>query len=264
MFAAGIGRHLSYRLNYHFGNIMGLTIHFKLTPPPDTDAARAHELVRQMRRRAQGFKQRGRVEAVLPIGSDREALRWALDGKPVPHPWKPGCKSWIEIPAEQGFLFFVEVGEDCEPLRLGLCTYPKTVIMGGRCYRTDLKGWQFKGFSKTQFASLHGWEHFRRCHTAVIDLLHGLRHLGLHVKINDEGDYWPRRSETALRRNLNEMNGVVAAAAGALKDLDEAVNRQSRVESPIFAHKNFERLEAEGAARVAPVLNKLRAAAGKL
>ncbi|MCU0786314.1 MAG: hypothetical protein MUF81_20160 [Verrucomicrobia bacterium] len=39
---------------------MGLTVHFKLTPPPDTDAARAHELVRQMRQRAQGFKQRGR------------------------------------------------------------------------------------------------------------------------------------------------------------------------------------------------------------
>lgn len=242
---------------------MGLTIHFKLTPPPDTDAARARELVRQMRQRAQRFKQRGRVQAVRLIGSDHEALRWALDGRSVPHPWKPGCRSWIEIPAEEGFLFFVEVGEDCEPLRLGLCRYPKTVVMGGRRYRTGLKGWQFSGFSKTQYASLHGWEHFRRCHTAVIDLLHGLRRLGLNVAINDEGDYWPGRSATALRQNLNEMNGVVAAAAGALKDLDEAVNGQSRVESPILGHKHFERLEAEGVARIGPALNKLRTAIGK-
>lgn len=51
------------------------------------------------------------------------------------------------------------------------------------------------------------------------------------------------------------MNGLVAAA-GALKDADEAGNG---IESPIFAHKYFERLEAEGAERVAPALEKLRA-----
>ena len=236
---------------------MGLSIHFKLTSPPDTDAARAYELVRAMRERAQGFKQRGRVETVLPIGSDREALRWAMGYKSVPHPFEAGWQSGIEIPAERGFLFPVEVGEDCEPLWLGLCLYPKTVLMGGRRYRTGLKGWQFSRFTKTQYASLHGWEHFRRCHTAVIDLLHGLRRLGLGVKIFDEGDYWPGRSVSALRKELEQMNGVVAAAAGALKDLDEAVNGQSRVQSPIFAHQNFERLEAEGARRMAPALKKL-------
>src|SRR5437016_2973471 len=103
---------------------MSLTVHFKFIAAPDTDAARPHELVRAMRRRAQGFKQRGRVEEVLPIGTDRDVLRWALDGRSVPHPSKPGCGSWIEIPAEEGFLFLVEVGEDCEPLWLGLCRYP--------------------------------------------------------------------------------------------------------------------------------------------
>ncbi len=242
---------------------MGLSIHFKLTPPPDTDAARAHELVRQMRQRAQGFKQRGRVEAVLPVGSDRESLRWALDYKDVPHPWKPGCKSGIEIPAVEGFLFVVEVGEDCEPLWLGLCTYPKTVVMGGRRYRTGMKGWQFKGFSKTQYASLHGWEHFRRCHTAVIDLLHALRRIGLRVEISDEGDYWPGRSVAALRQNLDQMNGLVAASAGALKDFYETAGGESPVQSPIFAHQQFERLEAEGAERVAPILKKLQAVVGK-
>lgn len=65
---------------------MGLTIHFKLTPPPDTDAARAYELVRQMRQCAQGFKQRGRVEAVRPIGEDYKTLRRAECHQEVPPP----------------------------------------------------------------------------------------------------------------------------------------------------------------------------------
>ncbi|HEU0039167.1 MAG TPA: hypothetical protein VFR76_07830, partial [Verrucomicrobiae bacterium] len=150
-------------------------------------------------------------------------------------------------------------GEDCEPLWLGLCRYPKTVLLEGRRYRINLSGWRCHGFSKTQFASLHGWDHFRRCHTAVVDLLAGMRRLGLDVEISDECGFWPGRSVAALRQNLDEMNGIVAAAAGALKDSDEAANGRSRVQSPIFAHTNFERLEAQGAARVAPALKKLRA-----
>ena len=242
---------------------MGLTIHFKLIAPPETDAVRARELVRAMRRRAQGFKQRGRVDKVLTIGDDRESLRWAEEYKTVPHPWKAGMKSGIEIPAAEGFIFPVEVGEDCEPLWLGLCQYPKTVVMGDRRYRTDLRGWCFHRFSKTQYASLHGWEHFRRCHTAVIDLLHGLRQLGVHVEISDEGGYWPRRSLAGLRQNVDEMNGLVAGVAGALKDGNGSEASGAGVESPIFRHKNFERLEAEGATRVAPVLQQLQTALGR-
>jgi hypothetical protein len=228
---------------------MGLTIHYELAAPADCDAEQAHELVRRMRRRAQGFKQRGRVERVLPIESDREALHWAVDFRSVPHPFKPGAFSDIEIPADAGFLFFVKVGADCEPLALGLCHYPKTVLLGGKHYRTHRPGWSLRSFSKTQYASLHGWEHFRRCHCAVVDLLHGFRHLGLKITINDEGDYWPGQSLTVLRQNLDEMNGVVAATAGAMKDLDSDGDRESGVNSPIFRHRDFERLEAEGDAK---------------
>jgi len=231
---------------------MGLTVHFKLIAPPGIDATRALELVRAMRRRAQGFKHRGRVEEVLPIDQDAEALRWAREYRDVPHPWKPGRQSGIEIPAAEGFLFFVSVGEDCEPLRLALCRYPKTVVMGGRRYRTHLPGWRFHGFSKTQFASLHGWDHFRRCHTAVVDLIHGMRGLGLEVAISDEGDYWPGRRLDMLRRNLDEMNGIVAAAAGALKDLNDRHGSGGVIESPIFGHAQFEWLEAAGVARLGP------------
>jgi hypothetical protein len=37
----------------------------------------------------------------------------------------------------------------------------------------------------------------------------------LDVKIMDEGDYWPARSVSKLRENLDRMNGLVAATAGA-------------------------------------------------
>jgi hypothetical protein len=80
----------------------------------------------------------------------------------------------------------------------------------------------------------------------------------LRARISDEGDYWPGRSLKKLRRNLDEMNGLVAAAAGALKDGCETVAGENPVQSPIFAHRQFEHLEAEGAARVAPAMNKLR------
>ncbi len=243
---------------------MGLTVHYQLAAPKNCDAAQAHELVRAMRRRAQGFKQRGRVKKVSSIGTDHEALCWATNYRSVPHPYHSGTWSGIEIPAEEGFLFFVEVGEGCEPLALGLCRYPKTVLLGGKRYRTERPGWRFAGFSKTQFASLHGWEHFRRCHCAVVDLLHGMRHLGLAITISDEGDFWPGRSVAALRQNLDEMNGIVAAAAGALKDFDEAINGTSKVQSPIFAHRQFERLEAEGAAKHGAAIRRAGAAVSRL
>ena len=65
------------------------------------------------------------------------------------------------------------------------------------------------------------------------------------VRIQDEGGYWPRRSVTMLRRKLDEANGIVAALGGALKD----AGGEASVESPIFRHPQFERLEAEGARR---------------
>ena len=106
------------------------------------------------------------------------------------------------------------------------------------------------GFSKTQYASLRGWEHFFRCHSAVVEILASLPPLGCRTRLNDEGGYWPRRTVGALRTELDQMNGLVAAAAGALRDFDEETGEAGahRIESPIFVHPQFERLEAKGAA----------------
>lgn len=245
---------------------MGLTIHFKLkfqSEHADIEDLQARWLVEEARKLAFSFKRKGRVDGVGPLGQDWAARKLGEYFLKYRHP--EYGEQWAEVYPVRAWMFVVDVGADCEPLRLGLGQYPARVRhLGGERATRMSRGWRLSGFSKTQFASLHGWEHFRRCHTAVIDLLHGMRRLGLRVEIFDEGDYWPRRSVTKLRAELDLMNGVVAAAAGALKDLDEAINGQSRVESPIFAHKNFERLEAEGAMREIPTLKKLRAAVGEL
>lgn len=230
---------------------MGLTIHYKLIAPENTDAERARELVCHLRRRAQGFKHRGKVDAVHPMGDDAKSLRW---GRQWIFRKEPGSSfsNQVEVLPLAGFIFPVKVGRDCEPLWLGLCCYPLTAMIGQQRIRTGLQGWRLHGFCKTQYASLQGWDYFRRCHASVIDLLTSGRRLGLRAEISDEGEYWPGRNLRALRRNLDEMNGLIAGAAGALKDF-----YSGGVESPIFAHKDFERLETEGAARTRGALSRI-------
>jgi hypothetical protein len=154
----------------------------------------------------------------------------------------------VELEPLEGFVLFVRPGKDCETLALGLGRFPLKVFANGRWRRTGLGGWRWQGFCKTQYASLHGWEYFRRCHFAVLDLLDEARRLGCRVTITDEGEYWPRRNEAKLRRNVEQMNCAIAAAAGAMKDHDKPTGSEG-VQSPIFAHPQFEHLEAEGAAR---------------
>jgi len=243
---------------------MGLTVHFKLAASADCSAAQAKRLVESMRRVAGRFYIEGLVDRVHPMTSDAKTLRrFACDWLILPVPGEENTSTGVEGLPLAGFLFRVDVGADCEPLWLGLCQYPLTVRFQGRELRTNKgDGWRLAGFSKTQYASLHGWEHFQRCHCAVVELLAACRTPQLRVNISDEGDYWPCRSPAKLRQNLDHMNGLVAAAAGALKDADDS-GAEGGVPSPIFAHKHFERLEAAGAPRVAPVLKQLRAAIRK-
>jgi len=245
---------------------MGLTVHFKLAGTAGDTEAEAKKLVESLRHAALRFQGEGLVDGVHPITPDKKTLRrFARDWLILPVPGEKNTSTGVEVSPTAGFLFRVDVGEDCEPLWLGLCRYPETVLHHGRELQTKSgRGWRLAGFSKTQYASLHGWEYFQRCHCAVVNLLAACRTPGLRVKISDEGDYWPTRSLTKLRRNLDQMNGLVAASAGALKDGYEPAGGDSPVQSPIFAHRQFERLEAQGAARVAPILKKLRAAIGKL
>jgi hypothetical protein len=239
---------------------MGLTVHYKLHFEPeagDIGVLQARWVVEEARQLAGRRKRRGLVDAVGPLSADGASLKLARQWVTYPVPGSGNTFSGIEVLPVEGFLYVVTVGADCEPLTLGLCRYPETLRHGSRSVPTKLgKGWRLAGFSKTQYASLHGWDHFLRCHRAVVDLLAEWRTLGVRVKISDEGEYWPRRSVANLRRNVEQMNALVAATAGALKDVDDGEG--AGVQSPIFAHRDFERLEAEGEARAGDLIRQTR------
>jgi hypothetical protein len=237
---------------------MGLTVHFQLTAAAGMGASRAKQIVALWHRIALAFERQGFLDKVLPIASDLDTLhRFACDWLILPVPGEENTSTGAEILPEAGHIFLIKIGENCEPLRIGLCRYPATVHFGGNELPTGKPArWRLSAFCKTQYASLHGWDYFKRCHCAVVHLLAACRMPDLRVKIMDEGAYWPRRSVSKLRENLDRMNGLVAATAGALKDAAEGA--PGAVQSPIFGHKNFERLEAEGAPHVAAAVEELR------
>jgi hypothetical protein len=229
---------------------MGLTLHYRLTAPEGCSARQAAALVGRLHAVARGWVADGRVVEVDDIMSDRGFLdRFGTAWLTLPHPDQPDTSVGVPIRPEAGWIFPVDFGADCEWVWLGLCRYPATVAVGGRKRATRLGArWQFAHSCKTQYASLRGWENFVRCHVGAVKLVGEWRGLGGRVKINDEGGYWPRRDLATLRQNLDRMNGIVAAFAGAVKDAGEGEGL-APVQSPIFAHPQFERLEAEGAAR---------------
>lgn len=236
---------------------MGLTLHYNLRAPADISGTGITALVAGMHAAATTLRRAGRVERVGKIGAAPEELFWLGEWLQVPVRGEENCTRGVEVPALEGRVFTVTLGEGCEPLRLGLCRYPDRVPdhQTGRTRVVRRRGWRLAGFCKTQYASLHGWEHFHRCHTAAVDLLASLHPLGLRVEIRDEGGYWPGRHETELRRNVEQMNGIVAAFAGALKDTADETSGPP-VQSPIFAHPHFERIEAEGVAQHAATLHE--------
>lgn len=241
---------------------MGLTINFEFTAAATVTATRAKEIVTSLHHLALGFQQEGFMDQVFPIASDVETLgQFACDVLIVPVPGEEDTSTGVEILPEEGSLFLIRVGKGCEPLRIGLCRYPTTVRFGSAELPTGKPDrWRFSFFCKTQYASSHGWEYFQRCHCAVVHLLAACQMPDLRVEIMDEGAYWPGRSMSKLRENLERMNGLVAATAGALKDASE---KPGAVQSPIFAYKNFEHLEAQGAPHVAAAVEEIRRALRK-
>lgn len=63
---------------------------------------------------------------------------------------------------------------------------------------------------------------------------------------------------TTLRARLDEMNGLVAAVAGAFKDAHEDDDAPGKLSAPILDHPEFERLEHSAAERVGDVVERVR------
>jgi hypothetical protein len=140
---------------------MGLTINFQITAAESTTSARAEEIVASWHSLAVSFKREGFVDQVLPVATDVETLhQFACDWLIVPVPDEVNTSTGVEILPAAGWIFLISVGKGCEPLRLGLCRYPETVRHEEKELPTDMPArWRMSSFCKTQYASVHGWEH---------------------------------------------------------------------------------------------------------
>ncbi len=148
---------------------MGLTLHPRMPAPAGLSARRAAALVRRLHAIASEFVAVGCITEAHPISSERiELARWANAWRSLPHPDQPDTSFGVQITPDAGWIFPVDLGDDSELLRRGLCRYPAIVPQGTGAIATRLGlRWQFSASCKTHYASLHGWKHFARCHTAA-------------------------------------------------------------------------------------------------
>lgn len=235
---------------------MGLTVHYQLHVAGTRSAEEVYALVRAAHRRAAALVRRRGLARITPLRAADPASPWCLA---FAKERRPNGDIFHDVAPLRGWIFEVLPGCDCEPLTFALCRYPASIVVRGRRGRTGCRGWRYAGHSKTQYASRHGEAHFLGCHRAVIDLLCSWQRLGLEVEISDEGHYWPHRDVNRLLAEVRQMNALVAAVAGAVKDA--TTEGSTPVSAPIFAHPAFERLEAEGVTQhAAKIADAARAA----
>ena len=249
---------------------MGLSVHVHVHAPASLDEPAVHAIVTRWHAVAETFADEGRVDRVFELSNETADLdQFATAWLSVPVPGDPDTCIGVAVAPTEGWIFLVQLAKGSEPLVLGLCRYPATVkAPGGEAWLSSGKdaGWHFLASCKTQYASLHGWDSFRRCHVAAVDIALAGQTLGLEVRIEDEAGYWPGRNEVALRAAVERMNRLVAGLAGALKDAEDDSGKGLSVESPILEHPAFERLEAEAqesadARNLSDALNVLKKAA---
>jgi hypothetical protein len=222
---------------------MGLTIHYKVQTQRRLNPAAVGELIGKLRARAVllGFEQ---VSELIAAGARHEWIYY----RPA---WAKKARD--RVPPHDGWFFAATPGDGCESVEMGLCRF------------AGAAGWRMEGFCKTQYASRHGWSHFLRCHSRVVQLLQAARDKGLVVEVEDEGGFWETGSVAVLNRNLREYDESVAALGGALKDAAEA--QGGTVSGPIFNHPEFEHFEAAGMAshgtRVARVVAAVKGVASR-
>jgi len=220
---------------------MGLTIHYTLRPGRLRTVAELKHLLRRLQRRA-------RKNGCAHVG---KVLHAAENDPAAPEFFDcaPGTERRLHEGGRgaDGWLLEVWPGEGCETAVFGLVAHrrelPRRAGQSSRRRRyAKRRVWRLDAFCKTQYAGEHGWEHFRACHLRVIQLLDLWREAGARVEAHDEGGYWKERSEAKLRRELEDYDRCIAALGGGFKD----AYGEGEVIAPIFARKNFERLEHEG------------------
>jgi len=235
---------------------MGLTIHYRLKHPA-RDITTAREVVAQLRSRALElpFQQVGPLIELpgdaydFQRGSKNDPNRWLLvqARESIERP-----PYWYDVRPTHLIGFNTVPGQGSEPANFGLCRYPASIEITDRDVqpnrqrriRTGLRGWTWRSFCKTQYASnpaCGGVVNFLRCHLLVVRMLDHAKALGILDNVSDESHYWEKRDMPALAREVGEWTEMIAAQVGQLKD-----SLGDGVAGEILSFPNFEHLEAAG------------------
>jgi hypothetical protein len=242
---------------------MGLTIHYVLKAGK-VSTVEARTLVRQLHAAALDlpFDHVSQIVEVLKSSrspnksevspnSPEASLLKARALHPVIATFKDGDCGELLYPDEL-IGFIVVPAEGCEVACFGLGRYPTSIVKGGQSISTDLDGWRWWAFCKTQYASnpsLGGVKQFLRCHLGIVALLDKAKELGILDEVKDEGGYWEKRDVEALVKEIARWNTMVAGFVGRLNDhMEKAGRDRQSVESAITEFPDFEHLEAEGRA----------------
>jgi hypothetical protein len=231
---------------------MGLTIHYSLQSDAGTPSE-ARAMVAKLRQRAIDlrFQQVSELiekssECKLESLDRNDPNRWLLVQAQRVVEYEG---AYFRVSPERLIAFRTLPGNGCEEASFGLALYPATMseidaIHGHRPLRTDIDGWSWSSFCKTQYSSNPrdgGTEHFLRCHLSIIMLLGFAKELGILESVKDEGGYWEKRDLEALVKEVGAWNLMIAGWAGRLRDAFG-----SGVLSEISKFSNFEHLEAKG------------------
>lgn len=245
---------------------MGLTIHYKLRSRVTTLEGAKRKIsqlrdaistigfeelsdVFHMEGSAADFEARGRKVGALTDHVDKiedESKRWFLiqSSTYVKDPLNHSVS--FHQPPYEVIGFTTWPGDGCEAANFGLSRYPEEITVEGRRIKTGLKGWSWRSFCKTQYASdpeCGGVANFVKCHLQVIAACDAAKKIGLLGSVHDEGGFWEKRDVQALANEVGEWNQMIAALGGALKD---ALGQDSTLVAPILERGDFERLENEG------------------
>ncbi|QNN23344.1 hypothetical protein HED60_14010 [Planctomycetales bacterium ZRK34] len=231
---------------------MGLTIHYKLKADVrDADAARS--LVEQLHQGATDLKPL-EIGPVVELPGDRCNIEQYGTNDDRRYLLLHACQYFIRdqriysVPPVHLIAFTMNPGMGSEWASFGLCRFPseadKDMTGAERPIQTELDGWRWASFCKTQYASnpqYGGIEHFVKCHRRVLGVLDAARALGILESVDDEGEYWTDRDEQALREKVKRWNVSIAGFVGRIKD----GNATRAVDAPICEYPNYEHLEAK-------------------
>lgn len=250
---------------------MGLTIHYSLKAQGND--AQARELVCTLHQTAHdlAFKELGQVvelsgeQCSIHGRPQEDPLRWLLiqaaqsvEVNLQGPNQNPRCTACYGVPPNRLIAFTAWPGNGCEDSNFGLCQYPAVIATDSGPLLTDLSGWRWSSFCKTQYAGnpdCGGVPNFLQCHLTVIAMLDRAKQLGCLECVSDEGGFWEKRDVQALVEEIGSWNEMLAAFGGALKDL--LADGPVRMESAIGEYPNFERLEAGGQGKLPRSLARL-------